>query len=93
MSAVSMKFTPASQPPCRASGSPLLHPSGFRTFPSRGRGVRPTGRSAELFELHKDFFIERKVPGRSVRSSAFGLRRDPHGSVKQIHHDELEDGR
>src|SRR5271169_6750999 len=27
-----------------------------------------------------------------ARSSAFGLRRDPHGSVKQIHHDELEDG-
>jgi len=32
------------------------------------------------------------VPGRSVRSSALGLRRDPHGSVKQIHHEELEDG-
>jgi hypothetical protein len=24
--------------------------------------------------------------------SAVGLRRDPHGSVKQIHHEELEDG-
>jgi hypothetical protein len=24
--------------------------------------------------------------------SALGLRRDPHGSVKQIHHEELEDG-
>jgi hypothetical protein len=33
-----------------------------------------------------------KVPGRSVRLSALGLRRDPHGSVKQIHHEELEDG-
>jgi hypothetical protein len=32
------------------------------------------------------------VPGRSVRLSALGLRRDPHGSVKQIHHEELEDG-
>jgi hypothetical protein len=27
-----------------------------------------------------------------VRLSALGLRRDPHGSVKQIHHEELEDG-
>ena len=24
--------------------------------------------------------------------SALGLRRDPHGSMKQIHHEELEDG-
>jgi hypothetical protein len=27
-----------------------------------------------------------EVPGRSVRLSALGLRRDPNGSVKQIHH-------
>src|SRR5271168_1058597 len=27
-----------------------------------------------------------------LRLSAFGLRRDPHGSMKQIHHEELEDG-
>src|SRR5580700_2977938 len=27
-----------------------------------------------------------------LRLSALGLRRDPHGSVKQIHHEELEDG-
>ena len=27
-----------------------------------------------------------------MRLSALGLRRDPHGSVKQIHHEELEDG-
>ena len=27
-----------------------------------------------------------------LRLSAPGLRRDPHGSVKQIHHEELEDG-
>ncbi len=27
-----------------------------------------------------------------VRLSALDLRRDPHGSVKQIHHEELEDG-
>jgi hypothetical protein len=33
-----------------------------------------------------------EAPGRSVRLSALGLRRDPHGSVKQIHHGELEDG-
>jgi len=33
-----------------------------------------------------------EVPGRSVRLSALGLRRDPHGSVKQIHNEELEDG-
>ena len=32
------------------------------------------------------------MPGRSVHLSALGLRRDPHGSVKQIHHEELEDG-
>src|SRR4029077_748828 len=31
-----------------------------------------------------------EVPGRSVRLSALGLRRDPHGYVKQIHHEELE---
>jgi hypothetical protein len=28
----------------------------------------------------------------SVSLSALGLRRDPHGSMKQIHHEELEDG-
>ena len=33
-----------------------------------------------------------EVPGRRVRLSAPGLRRDPHGCVKQIHHEELEDG-
>src|SRR5712671_3440222 len=27
-----------------------------------------------------------------LRLSALGLRRDPHGSVKQIHHEELENG-
>jgi hypothetical protein len=27
-----------------------------------------------------------------LRLSALGLRRDPHGSVKQIHHEELKDG-
>src|SRR5271163_2973867 len=27
-----------------------------------------------------------------LRLSALGLRRDPHGSVKQIHHEKLEDG-
>jgi hypothetical protein len=27
-----------------------------------------------------------------LRLSALGLRRDPHGYVKQIHHEELEDG-
>ena len=32
-----------------------------------------------------DIFDRRKL-------SALGLRRDPHGSVKQIHHEELEDG-
>ena len=33
-----------------------------------------------------------EAPGRRVRLSALGLRRDPHGSVKQIHHEELDDG-
>ena len=32
------------------------------------------------------------MPGRSARSSAFGLRRDPQGSVQQVQHEELEDG-
>jgi hypothetical protein len=32
------------------------------------------------------------VTGRSLRLSALGSRRDPHESVKQIHHEELEDG-
>jgi hypothetical protein len=27
-----------------------------------------------------------------LRLSALGLRRDPHGYVKQMHHEELEDG-
>ena len=27
-----------------------------------------------------------------LRLSALGLRRDPHGYVKQVHHEELEDG-
>src|SRR6266849_2796176 len=36
--------------------------------------------------------ISDEGPGRSVRSSARGLRRGLHGSVKQIHHEELEDG-
>src|SRR6266852_8208737 len=33
-----------------------------------------------------------KGVGLRRRLSALGLRRDPHGSVKQIHHEELEDG-
>jgi predicted ATP-binding protein involved in virulence len=33
-----------------------------------------------------------KGAGSRQRLSALGLRRDPHGSVKQIHHEELEDG-
>ena len=33
-----------------------------------------------------------KGVGSRRRLSALGLRRDPHGSVKQIHHEELEDG-
>ncbi len=32
------------------------------------------------------------LAGSRRRLSALGLRRDPHGSVKQIHHEELEDG-
>ena len=32
----------------------------------------------------------RSYVSRSVRLSAVGLRRDRHGSVKDIHHDELE---
>jgi hypothetical protein len=28
----------------------------------------------------------------SARLSELGLRRDPHGSVKQIHHEELKGG-
>jgi hypothetical protein len=33
-----------------------------------------------------------EVSGGSVRLSTPGLWRDPHGCVKQIHHEELEDG-
>jgi hypothetical protein len=33
------------------------------------------------------------LPGRSARSWPLGLRRDPHGSVKQIHRQELKDGK
>ena len=32
------------------------------------------------------------LPGRSARSWPLGLRRDPHGSVKQIDRQELKDG-
>jgi hypothetical protein len=38
------------------------------------------------------YWTNLEVPGRSVRLFALGLRRDPHGSVKQIHHEELENG-
>ena len=48
--------------------------------------------SNALHQLHRAIGANLEVPGRSVRSSALGLRRDPHGSVKQIHHEELEDG-
>ena len=43
-------------------------------------------------ELHHATGVNLEVPGRSVRLSALGLRRDPHESVKLIHHEELEDG-
>ena len=34
----------------------------------------------------------RSVPAQCIRLFALGLRRDPHGSVKQMHYEELEDG-
>jgi hypothetical protein len=36
-----------------------------------------------MFELHIAFLAP---------SSAFGLRRNPHGSIQPIHHEELEGG-
>jgi hypothetical protein len=42
--------------------------------------------------IHRTTGANLEVPGRSVRLSALGLRRDPHRSVKQKHHEELEDG-
>lgn len=48
--------------------------------------------SNALHQLQRAIEPNLEVPGRSARSSALGLRRDPHGSVKQIHHEELEDG-
>ena len=48
--------------------------------------------SDALHQLHRATGANLEVQGRSVRLSALGLRRDPHGSVKQIHHEELEDG-
>src|ERR1700730_9512006 len=48
--------------------------------------------STALRHLHRATGANLQVPGRSVRLSALGLIRDPHGSVKQIHHEELEDG-
>src|SRR5260370_8871373 len=47
--------------------------------------------SDALHQLHRATGANLEVPGRSVRLSALGLRRNPHGSVKQIHHEELED--
>ena len=49
------------------------------------RGMRCIGFTAQMGRTGK-------VPGGGVRLSVLGLRRDPHGSVKQIHHEELEDG-
>ena len=48
--------------------------------------------SDTLHQLHRATGANLEVPGRGVRLSALGLRRDPHGYVKQIHHEELEDG-
>ena len=48
--------------------------------------------SDALRQLHRTTGTKLEAPGRSVRLSALGLRGDPHGSVKQIHHEELEDG-
>ena len=60
----------------------------------------PLGKSSDKRRLGKallDWFDigqlgELGSAGRSVRLFALGLWRDPHGSVKQIHHEELEDG-
>jgi len=43
-------------------------------------------------QLHRATGANLEVTGRNVRLSALGLRRDPQESVKQIHHEELEDG-
>jgi hypothetical protein len=43
-------------------------------------------------QLHRAIGAKFEVPGGGVRLSALGLRREQHGSVKQIHHEELEDG-
>src|SRR5260370_8820426 len=47
--------------------------------------------SDTLHQLHGTTGANLEVPGRGVRLSALGLRRDPHGYVKQIHHEELVD--
>src|SRR5258708_4047157 len=48
--------------------------------------------SISSLPLHGATGANLDVPGRSVRSVALGLRRDSHGSVKQVHHKELKDG-
>jgi hypothetical protein len=67
----------------------LLDP-GDRSMTRRPQLPKTSGRS----RLGAPQFLAAnlEVPGRSVRLSALGLRRDPHGSVKQIHREELEDG-
>ena len=57
-------------------------------FPVLHRGVKPM----QHIRFSAAIGATLKVPDRSVRLSALGLRREPHGYVKQIHHEELEDG-
>jgi hypothetical protein len=48
--------------------------------------------SIMLLALHNATGVILEVPGHSVRLSARGLRRNRHGCVNQIHHEELKDG-
>src|SRR5260370_21014913 len=57
-----------------------------------GVALLRAGEADALHQLHRATGANLEVPGRGMRLSARGLRRDPQGSVKQIHHNELKDG-
>jgi hypothetical protein len=67
-----------------------------RALTTGARSTRPCmadhGREMRCISFTRTTGASLVVRGLSVRLSAVSLRRDPHGSVKQIHHEELEDG-
>src|ERR1700676_5248708 len=59
----------------------------FMYFPRLSKCWEASSQRERFERLAQDFTTD-PIDG----LSALSLRRDPHGSVKQIHHEELEDG-